>query len=49
MAYKFNNNKFIKDKNSRILSIIQNKFNVYNNVQLNIVSPWNSGFKIVHK
>ena len=32
-----------------LLSIIQNKFNVYNNVQLNIVSPWNSGFKIVHK
>ena len=32
-----------------LLSVIQNKFNVYNNVQLNIVSPWNSGFKIVHK
>ncbi len=29
-----------------LLSIIQNKFNVYNNVQLNIVSPWNSGYKI---
>tara|TARA_Y100000992_G_C21271575_1_gene497231 strand:- start:813 stop:1763 length:951 start_codon:yes stop_codon:yes gene_type:complete len=32
-----------------LLSIIQNKFNVYNNVQLNIVSPWNSGYKISYK
>ena len=32
-----------------LLSIIQNKFNVYNNVQLNIVSPWNTGYKISYK
>ena len=32
-----------------LLSIIQNKYNVYNNVQLNIVSPWNTGYKISYK
>ena len=32
-----------------LLSIIQNKFTVYNNVQLKIVSPWNSGYKISYK
>ena len=34
---------------NELLSIIQNKFNVYNNVQLNIVSPSNSGYKINYK
>ena len=32
-----------------LLSVIQNKYNVYNNVQLNIVSPWNTGYKISYK
>ncbi len=32
-----------------LISIIQNKFNVYNNLTFKIASPWNSGFKISYK
>jgi len=46
MAYVFvQSNLHAKE----LLSVIQNKFNVYNNVQLNIVSPWNTGYKISYK
>ena len=32
-----------------LISIIQNKFNVYNNLTFKIASPWNSGYKISYK
>ncbi|MBT3548835.1 MAG: hypothetical protein HOM30_04725 [Gammaproteobacteria bacterium] len=32
-----------------LISIIQNKFNVYNNLTFKITSPWNSGYKISYK
>ncbi len=32
-----------------LISIIQNKFNVYNNLTFKIASPWNSGYKVSYK